>query len=201
MKPCFQSTPPRRRRRLSRSALPSEVRCFQSTPPRRRRLKPKEDVRRNNRFSIHASAKEATTTNPSPSIYFIFQSTPPRRRRRCNTARILSNAFFNPRLREGGDNSALSTLIRYKSFQSTPPRRRRPFIFFHFVQSHLFSIHASAKEATVTGEETGEVMAFFNPRLREGGDTVLKDKQIYRIFQSTPPRRRRPLFAISFFIA
>ena len=57
-----------------------------------------------------------------------FQSTPPRRRRLIIGLGSFNNAFFNPRLREGGDVS------------------RTPRVF----HSHKsFSIHASAKEATL----------------------------------------------------
>ena len=55
-----------------------------------------------------------------------------------------------------------------------------------------FSIHASAKEATLIQPEFFATFCVFNPRLREGGDqtgtTVLLQQER---FQSTPPRRRR----------
>ena len=53
------------------------------------------------------------------------------------------------------------------------------------------SIHASAKEATASSP-LGTSHDNFNPRLREGGDDkmeLISDK--VKIFQSTPPRRRR----------
>ena len=56
------------------------------------------------KFSIHASAKEATISLPFWILIYSFQSTPPRRRRR--------------------NTPSLSSSIR--CFQSTPPRRRRP---------------------------------------------------------------------------
>ena len=123
--------------------------------------------------------------------------------------------YFNPRLREGGDvlwillwilwitisihaSAKEATFPLYllwmgKRFQSTPPRRRRP--------DFLFFLH---------GHD------YFNPRLREGGDGFYWSKHCKRclisihasakeatfehllyvldehIFQSTPPRRRRP---------
>ena len=54
------------------------------------------------------------------------------------------------------------------------------------------SIHASAKEATSKSKTFIKSISYFNPRLREGGDSlqfaaVLQQDQ----FQSTPPRRRR----------
>ena len=122
------------------------------------------------RFSIHASAKEATLI---PCVMLPVSS------------------IFNPRLREGGDTG------RKKLYQWG-----------------CFSIHASAKEATDLGGWDCIDTDVFNPRLREGGDSVgrrqnanfvnfsihasAKEATYYysgrennRIFQSTPPRRRR----------
>ena len=55
-------------------------------------------------ISIHASAKEATIHNNVFTFLQLFQSTPPRRRRLSQTG----------------------IHIKYQGFQSTPPRRRRP---------------------------------------------------------------------------
>ena len=55
-------------------------------------------------------------------------------------------------------------------FQSTPPRRRR--LSFVLLLSNIYK--------------------YFNPRLREGGDSILQGAlSSHLIFQSTPPRRRR----------
>ena len=55
-------------------------------------------------------------------------------------------------------------------FQSTPPRRRRLSSTSLFVRVLLFSIHASAKEATGDTFCISFLCTIFNPRLREGGD-------------------------------
>ena len=103
------------------------------------------------KISIHASAKEATS-----SVSLIAKG----------------NRHFNPRLREGGDVLPASTASNASVFQSTPPRRRRPSSFlislistFDFnprlreggderkwyeIQKDSISIHASAKEATAS---------------------------------------------------
>ena len=101
-----------------------------------------------------------------------FQSTPPRRRRRHRASTgLCDERVFNPRLREGGDDFGKESL-----------------------EHGFFSIHASAKEATgslQSAEHDGKV---FNPRLREGGDNEdLVDFIRDLSFQSTPPRRRRPI--------
>ena len=186
----FQSTPPRRRRRIVRNRIDSLINnfnprlreggdfyisdtlnhssIFQSTPPRRRRL-----------YSLR--------------ITFIaseFQSTPPRRRRpghrslcRCPFSisihaskkeatlrlKILSLYWnFTPRLREGGD------LIK-----------------FRIVHLFLISIHASEKEATRFCKSLEFFIVFQStpPRRRRRGSGSY-DKVTLR-FQSTPPRRRR----------
>ena len=101
-------------------------------------------------FSIHASAKEATHLFCLCYNIINFQSTPPRRRRRYRGQSAGKAKFFNPRLREGGDSD----------------------FFGKDITPHVFSIHASAKEATVM------MMHYSLRNLR---------------FQSTPPRRRRQL--------
>ena len=76
-----------------------------------------------------------------------FQSTPPRRRRQGERVLQYNEDVFNPRLREGGDSDQKQLLD----------------------DLYNFSIHASAKEATI-------LSAVFSRQF---------------IFQSTPPRRRR----------
>ena len=105
------------------------------------------------KFSIHASAKEATPSKPTSHQKRFFQSTPPRRRR---------HGF-------AGTNSTI------QHFQSTPPRRRRLETVEELDYSIAFSIHASAKEATARGFFCCACWRFFNPRLREGGDATKTD--------------------------
>ena len=143
-------------------------------------------------ISIHASAKEATT---KPVFFFtvvIFQSTPPRRRRLAQNVIGCFHFDFNPRLREGGDNtmelkeieSIISIHASAKEATSSELGR---------INKMFISIHASAKEATNIWEELPVNKFNFNPRLREGGDDFLS-RSYYTtlLFQSTPPRRRRP---------
>ena len=101
-------------------------------------------------------------------------------------------------------------------FQSTPPRGRRRLLWLLEFSRAYISIHASAREATLWrawlllrmeyfnprlregGDSTYSCPPFpaanFNPRLREGGDlTKLQNHADKFLFQSTPPRgRRRP---------
>ena len=78
--------------------------------------------------------------------------------------------LFNPRLREGGDCFGRSKTSSVFNFQSTPPRRRRLYEWWKN-KIFTFSIHASAKEATLQWSKA----------------------DLQNFFQSTPPRRRRHL--------
>ena len=61
-----------------------------------------------------------------------------------------------------------------------------------------FSIHASAKEATLRTPHYRVLHYIFNPRLREGGDKEPESKKVEETnFQSTPPRRRRHVTSFS----
>ena len=186
----FQSTPPRRRRPMRgcpamRGCLvpihasakeatgifftkPLDI-LFQSTPPRRRRRQ------------AHSRAI---------FMPIRFQSTPPRRRRQSTGETTGETTGFNPRLREGGDNR-MDGLMHWKrgfnprlreggdcletSWSGTQkgfnPRLREGGDQFTgaFYKDGRVSIHASAKEATVS--------------------IVVYVRIIW--FQSTPPRRRR----------
>ena len=80
--------------------------------------------------SIHASAREATApTTARVATNWMFQSTPPHGRRLYPTKLSFAFVGFNPRLRTGGDTLHIDRLGPYKQV----------------------SIHASAREATVTG--------------------------------------------------
>ena len=107
------------------------------------------DDRTTDGVSIHASAREATWGKCSMLAERpLFQSTPPRRRRPTGISQISSGP----------------------KFQSTPPRGRRLMAVVIFPRALTVSIHASAREATVSCGTHPETSA---------------------LFQSTPPRGRR----------
>ena len=119
-----------------------------------------------------------------------FQSTPPRRRRPATSYQLRRWKNFNPRLREGGDKCYCFTFSTIFNFN---PRLREggDYRFSIQIQQLLISIHASAKEATLNSAVLVN-WCNFNPRLREGGDIdAIKPDTYMRLFQSTPPRRRR----------
>ena len=121
-----------------------------------------------------------------------FQSTPPRRRRRALPYRILvcKNISihastkeathtqlhylpfvtdFNPRLHEGGD-IACPFNIRQRFYFNPRLHEGGDTIYVLIYNCQKISIHASTKEATFS------FIAFLS----------------FAVFQSTPPRRRRP---------
>ncbi len=167
---------------------------FQSTPPHGRRLFLASVDPQYMIVSIHASAREATPTQPEGS------------RRRIG---------FNPRLRTGGDRgfslsgsgiswvsihasareATYSRCFHYPAQNSFNPRLRTGGDAGNAcgcVIDGLVSIHASAREATQKAQPVRPQTTSFNPRLRTGGDERrwLSGTTGTR-FQSTPPHGRR----------
>ncbi len=130
------------------------------------------------KVSIHASAREATTTSLHGLATRMFRSTPPRGRRR------------------GAAGACCAT----SGFRSTPPRgRRRPTTA---IESGGQGFDPRLREG---GDSCGPPQighhACFDPRLREGGDCLRSvDRPKCREFRSTPPRGRRPLSTSRAFI-
>ena len=146
---------------------------FQSTPPRGRRHGPWPLPVDHVEVSIHASAREATVRlDGLHRLGSQFQSTPPRGRRLgvCQLAR--RSTRFNPRLRAGGDHRRFEVELGEPCFN---PRLRAggdELLRRSLLPTDLVSIHASAREATWPGIGTR--------------------RRISTLFQSTPPRGRRP---------
>ena len=123
-------------------------------------------------ISIHASAKEATRNNPFRFCLF-------------ETISIHASA-------KEATKYYLSTMGRNLLFQSTPPRRRRPFFGTGTIGILLISIHASAKEATDT---TSDNVYTFVISIHASAKEATSNSEMpapMSLFQSTPPRRRRP---------
>ena len=128
--------------------LISERVKFQSTPPRRRRRFRGEWKHTLMQFSIHASAKEATSRSLCPLGCFGFSIHASAKEA---TVPTISHAYWiifsiHASAKEATLSSLLKTVL-YQVFQSTPPRRRR----------QVFRLDL-------------EILIIFNPRLREGGD-------------------------------
>ena len=106
--------------RPSRSSTTHRFQCFDPRPREGgdRRLKPK--VREDFVVSIHAPAREATSTVTYLQRYTLFRSTPPRGRRRCCNLQRSVRRSFDPRPREGGDTVIEVALAHTWCFDPRP---------------------------------------------------------------------------------
>ena len=104
------------------------------------------------------------------------------------------NHDFNPRSREGSDWNSSITLVAVKIFQSTLPRRERPFgTPDGRDKSPDFNPRSCEGSDLARGLQCSDLL-HFNPRSREGSDaTTSSDRIQISLFQSTLPRRERPL--------
>ena len=192
----FQSTPPRGRR-LRQPVYQTGQHKFQSTPPRGRRRS--------------CQAVNCWIRSFNPRLREGGDSLSP--------SRPPAVACFNPRLREGGDVTEIIGLCRCQVFQSTPPRGRRR-DQFEF-DKLIVRFNPRLREGGDMYQKSAAHMQIgFNPRLREGGDMVFKcglrrtGVSIHAsareataslcgtcerfLFQSTPPRGRRPPSTLPF---
>src|SRR5947199_34677 len=105
------------------------------------------------------------------SLHLRFQSTPPRGRR-----------LYVELARDGGDRVSIHASAREATRTITD-----------LPELVVVSIHASARDATRRATSTGSRRRRFNPRLRAGGDPAKSTRHgPALLFQSTPPRGRRP---------
>src|SRR6185295_15459932 len=80
---------------------------------------------------------------------------------------------FNPRPRAGGDGRLCAESTNVCRFQSTPPRGRRLLLRLQASARVVVSIHAPAREATISSISLRLAPQGFNPRPRAGGDAGL----------------------------
>ena len=101
---------------------------------------------------------------------------------------------FNPRPREGGDESIYHGCGCGQSVSIHAPAKGATRWQIIAREPEDVSIHAPAKGATAYTGCLRLVPQRFNPRPREGGDIVRSISCSRNVlFQSTPPRRGRPL--------
>ena len=144
---------------------------FQSTLPRRERLPGGSWDLGADVFQSTLPRRERLKQQAQGIEQMLFQSTLPRRERRSagkRTQRRLS--YFNPRSREGSDR-----------------------LYLWIQHRRAISIHAPAKGATIMEMPCLRLHRHFNPRSREGSDPVPSLSRLDYPFQSTLPRRERPL--------
>ncbi len=211
----FQSTPPRGRRRLELIDQPA-VGLFQSTPPRGRRPTPRRAPSRPRCFNprLRAGGDARRQARRPPSRRFN-----PRLRAGGDKAvrgPIMAHPCFNPRLRAGGDGRSPARSTRKRCFN--PRLRAGGDGLWYGSHAHTtVSIHASAREATVTKPSVAGWGLFQSTpprgrRLRWTEDLREREVSIHasareatrcpsqplptKPFQSTPPRGRRPLYLV-----
>ena len=124
-------------------------------------------------ISTHASAREATPNGTFPIATSKFQSTLPRGKRHGLLTASRRFGHFNPRFREGSDilghhwwhqGNYFNPRFREGSDQMTS----------HHRLLRRISIHASAREATLTLAGVPRISFYFNPRFREGSDVCIR---------------------------
>ena len=167
----FQSTLPRRERRnflsfpCSRghfnprsregsdckiAVFAKKIQVFQSTLPRRERL---------DQWRIY-------------SAFLEFQSTLPRRERHLQGLQKYNICLISIHAPAKGATIKSFSHIASTKFQSTLPRRERPNANAFRVRRDLISIHAPAKGATGLIHTAYAALGDFNPRSREGSDSI-----------------------------
>ena len=125
---------------------------FQSTPPRGRRQPLPPDFRRQEQVSIHASAREATRQLPD----------------RAHRDHVSIHASAREATRIWRERHPPHEVSIHASAREATRASAGA------VPRQKVSIHASAREATRAGRTRSRWWACFNPRLRAGGDELVK---------------------------
>ena len=121
-----------------------------------------------------------------------FQSTLPRGERRMTVQIFQILAYFNPRSREGSDQNLRWKISAATEISIHAPARGATVFSPDTLPLPEISIHAPARGATSGSTSPYSNCADFNPRSREGSDTVLFFFQQSIVqFQSTLPRGER----------
>ena len=123
--------------------------------------------------SIHASAREATSTCTLRTRTFRFQSTPPHGRRPGDALSRVEGGHvsIHASAREATTDGAQLTEIA-QEFQSTPPHGRRPGKSgTTYFASLCFNPRLRTGGDTISRLSSNHLPSF-NPRLRTGGDVV-----------------------------
>ena len=124
----------------------------------------------------------------------MFQSTLPRRERRSVRVTCMCFSMFQSTLPRRERRDYPGPDAARSVFQSTLPRRERPASCKTPNRRRRVSIHAPAKGATSPAAPARRHQVRFNPRSREGSDDLRQRMTpLAKVFQSTLPRRERPL--------
>ena len=102
----------------------------------------------------------------------IFQSTLSQRERLFNFARGSESPFISIHAPAKGATTGITLLMYFTVFQSSLPQKERQLRRCAWSDGTDISIHAPAKGATSPKNESGGTYVYFNPRSREGSDSV-----------------------------
>ena len=216
---CFN---PRSREGNDIEALKSayDEHTFQSTFPRRERLKIGSKAWQQRGFNPRSREGNDFIHGIGGGMHNMFQSTFPRRERPWRLRRASCLEEFQstfPRRERHKKRGYEVFWIRFQStfprrerpwrlrrascleeFQSTFPRRERQLLRTFRTKPLPVSIHVPAKGTTTRSPAVLKPDSGFNPRSREGNDqSSLSPVSADPMFQSTFPRRERPMTAAS----
>ena len=186
----FQSTLPRRERRMSTGGC-GMAQKFQSTLPRRERLGLPRLTRRYRLFQSTLPRRERHPSHTPILPHRKFQSTLPRRERPASDSAGTTILYFNPRSREGSDTRSRSNSSS-RSISIHAPAKGATCLWSARLATQTISIHAPAKGATNEVIKC-KIRLIFQSTLprRERQEPVYMIYHWYE-FQSTLPRRERP---------
>ncbi len=135
----------------------------------------------------------------SPPTSELFRSTLPRRERLAIDNRRAYECEFRSTLPRRERRTSASRARHSRMFRSTLPRRERPGKKRHRTCISYVSIHAPAKGATPPMDIYSEGLTRFDPRSREGSDSMPSSRMARSAsFRSTLPRRERLALAKQF---
>ena len=140
-------------------------------------------------ISIHAPVKGATSRKVRSALCVeISIHAPVKGATRLFTRKCKPEMYFNPRSREGSDPPFLYRLVLCSDISiHAPVKGATKWNPPYYVGSEI-SIHAPVKGATGTRPAVFRPAGHFNPRSREGSDTIAKPITMLRWpFQSTLP--------------
>jgi len=136
---------------------------------------------------------ERRASCPLSSSVTVFQSTLPRGERHWNYPRQNHHKKFQSTLPRGERPVCALCTVGVKLFQSTLPRGERHRYIFQPANTQTVSIHAPARGATPFMSLVVKKYLGFNPRSREGSDSLFTGAgQLFYVSIHAPARGATP---------
>jgi len=166
----FQSTPPRRGRRIRLVHGSCQDTVSIHAPAQGATWPCLQGSLRGGRFNPRPRAGGDTSRAVPPACWGEFQSTPPRRGRRVLIADMTPLSTFQSTPPRRGRHKRSGSLICYVQVSIHAPAQGATRIHLHRGGHGRVSIHAPAQGATHCVPERWVLRHCFNPRPRAGGD-------------------------------